>query len=105
MTVESMKEKIKNILQLYVCNDESGGIEIYTDYRDRELSNKTLKEIFESDDPRAIFVDILSEWAGNYAIEYGEDNVEDKIREYLSKDENDFFTEFYNELWDYIFLL
>lgn len=102
MTVESMKEKIKNILQSYVCEGEDGDIEIYTDYRDRELSNNTLKRIFESENPRETFENILWEWADNYAFEYGESEVEEEIRKHLTEDENDFFTEFYDELWDYV---
>lgn len=102
MTVESMKEKIKNILQSYVCDREDGGIEIYTDCRDRELSDRTLERIFKSENPRETFEEILCEWVDNYEMEFGEDNIEEEIREHLTEDENDFFTEFYNELWDYI---
>lgn len=102
MTVESMKEKIKNILQSNVYGYTDGVIEIYTDYRDRELSNNTLKEIFESENPREKFENILWERADDYAMEYGEDEVEEEIRKHLTNDENDFFTEFHNELWEYV---
>lgn len=47
MTTEILKTKIDEILKNMYGVNEDGGIEIYTDYRDRELSDSFLKKIFE----------------------------------------------------------
>ena len=40
MTVERLKERVMEIIKDVFYINEDGGIEIYTDYRDRELSSK-----------------------------------------------------------------
>ena len=43
MTMEILKTRIDEILKKMWGVNEDGGIEIYTDYRDRELSDSFLK--------------------------------------------------------------
>ena len=62
MTMEILKTRIDEILKKCGINEDSG-IEIYTDYTDRELSDNFLKEIFECDNPREAFNDELADWA------------------------------------------
>lgn len=102
MTMEILKSKINDILKSMSYVNEDGGIEIYTDYRDRELSNGFLKEIFEDKNPREVFKDKLSDWAVEYAIEYGEGELEKDIRKALSKEEEEFFTDNFDEIWDFV---
>ena len=52
MTMKILKIRIDEILKKMWGINEDGGIEIYTDYRERELSDRFLKEIFEHDNPR-----------------------------------------------------
>ena len=66
MTMEILKTRIDEILKKMWGVNEDGGIEIYTDYRDRELSDSFLKEIFEHDNPREAFNDELADWAMTY---------------------------------------
>jgi hypothetical protein len=102
MTMDILKARINEILKNMWCINEDGGIEIYTDYRDRELSDNFLKEIFEHKNPRETFEDKLSDWSIDYAIEYGEDNLEKEIREELSEEEEEFFTDNFDEIWDFV---
>lgn len=102
MTMDILKARINEILKNMWCVNEDGGIEIYTDYRDRELSDSFLKEIFGHKNPREVFNDELCDWAMDYAIEYGEDNLEKEIREELSEEEEEFFTDNFDEIWEFI---
>lgn len=43
MTMEILKTRIDEILKKMWGVNEDGGIEIYTDYRERELSDRFLK--------------------------------------------------------------
>lgn len=102
MTTEILKSKINDILKSMSYVNEDGGIEIYTDYRDRELSNGFLKEIFEDKNPREVFNDKLSDWAVEYAIEYGKNELENDIRKELSEEEEEFFTDNFNDIWSFV---
>lgn len=102
MTMEIMEVRITEILKAMPGVSEDGGIEIYTDYRDRELSNGFLKEIFEQDNPQESFYEKLDAWAMDYAIEYGEDDLEQDIRKELTDEENEFFTDHFDEIWEYV---
>ena len=84
MTMEILKTRIDEILKKMLGVNEDGGIEIYTDYRERELSDSFLKEIFKHDNPREAFNDELADWAMDYAMEYGEDELE-KVLDELEK--------------------
>ena len=79
--------------QMSICKyiNKELGIEIYTEYRDRELSSNFIKEIMEHKNPREAFQDELCEWAMDYAIEYGEDELEKDIRKELTEEENELF--------------
>ena len=77
-------EKEFTLLKNYVLTEISkrtdrpnGGIEIYTDYRDRNLSDRFLKEMFESDSPEEYFYDALEEWACDYECD---NDIVDEIR-------------------------
>ena len=102
MTMDILKARVSEILKNMWGVNEDGGIEIYTDYRDRELSDGFLKEIFEHKNPREVFNDELCDWAMDYAIEYGEDGLEKDIRKELSKEEDEFFTDNFDEIRDFI---
>ena len=102
MTVDNLKEKINEIIKDIHYINENGGIEIYTDYRDRELSTRFLKEIMESNNPRETFQDRLCELSMDYAIEYGEDELEKEIRDKLTEEEEELFTEHFEEIWDMV---
>ena len=104
MIVTSLKkEKTKDlenrIREIVEKNKWSDGIEIYTDYRDRvAFENKEyLRKIFNSDNPREYFYDILTEWAINYVVEYGFTEIEKEIRNELTDEENEFLDELDSE--------
>ena len=102
MTMEILKTRIDEILKKMWGVNEDGGIEIYTDYRDRELSDSFLKEIFEHDNPREVFNDELADWAMDYALEYGEDELEKDIRKELTDEEEEYFVDNFDEIWEYV---
>lgn len=102
MTTEILKTRIDKILKNMYGVNEDGGIEIYTDYRERELSDSFLKEIFEHDNPKEAFNDELADWAMDYAMEYGEDELEKDIRKELTDEEEEYFTDNFDEIWEYI---
>lgn len=102
MTMEILKTRIDEILKKMWGVNEDGGIEIYTDYRERELSDSFLKEIFEHDNPREAFNDELADWAMDYAMEYGEDEFEKDIRGEMTDEEEEYFTDNFNEIWEYV---
>ena len=52
MTIERLKERVLEIIKYMYYLNEDGGMEIYTDYRDRELSSNFIKEIMEHKNPR-----------------------------------------------------
>ena len=98
MTMEILKTRIDEILKKMRDINEDGGIEIYTDYRDRELSDSFLKEIFKHDNPMEVFNDELADWAMGYAMEYGEDELENDIRKELTDEEEKYFTDNFDEI-------
>ena len=102
MTMEILKTRIDEILKKIWSVNEDGGIEIYTDYRDRELSDSFLKEIFEHDNPREVFNDELADWTMDYALEYGEDELEKDIRKELTDEEEEYFVDNSDEIWEYV---
>lgn len=99
--MEKFKNKIKDIIKELPGVDKDFGIEIYTDYRDRELSVDTIRDIFNSDCPQERFNEILDEWvADNYP--YQMDFLISAIKEYLSDEEKEFFDDNEDEITDYI---
>ena len=102
MTIERLKERVLEIIKDMYYLNEDGGMEIYTDYRDRELSPNFIKGIMEHKNPREAFQDELCEWAMDYAIEYGEDELEKDIRKELTEEENELFSEHFDEIWDVV---
>ena len=102
MTIEMLENRIDEILKNIFYVNEDGGIEIYTDYRDRELSDSFLKKIFEHDNPREAFNDELAEWADDYEQNYGENELEKDIRKELTEEEEEYFTEHFDEIREYV---
>lgn len=102
MTVENLKDRVMEIIKNISYINEDGGIEIYTDYRDRELSDRTIKEIMDHNNPREYFEDMLWEWANDYAVEYGEDELEDEIKKDLTEEEKELFIENSEDMLDFI---
>lgn len=102
MTMEILKTRIDEILKKMLGVNEDGGIEIYTDYRERELSDSFLKEIFKHDNPMEAFNDELANWATDYAMEYGEDELKKDIRKELTDEEEKYFTDNFDEIWEYV---
>lgn len=91
--VRMLEEKVKKLIEELNSINSDGGIEIYTDYRERELSSGFLSEIFEHENPKEAFFDKLSEWAMDYSLEYGYNELEKEIKENLTEDENKLFSE------------
>ena len=102
MTITDLKNKISEIIKNISLINEDGGIEIYTDYQERELSNHLLKEIFESEKPREYFNEKLCDWAFDYRLEYGADELEKAIKDKLSVEEIELYEEHDSEMWNFI---
>lgn len=100
MTIELLKEKLEEVIESmkksHVLNDD-GGYEIYADYCERELSDKCLKDIFEYDNPREYFNDLLAEQADDYAVSCGWDFINDEISDKLTEEEQEFFDDYKDE--------
>lgn len=72
--MDELQKRISELLE-EICDDSDGGIQIYTDYSDRYLSNYCLRLMFENDEPREVFREMLDERTINYDCEYGKDDV------------------------------
>ena len=99
ITIENLKEHIKEIIETNELPNEDGGIEMYLDYRDT-LSNSTLYDIMTADNPREYFY----EWLSDCEIEgrcYYEDELSKEIRKELSDEEIELFEENEDELRDW----
>lgn len=99
--LNQLEEKVKQILKEKADNKDYG-IEIYTDYRDRELSDDIIKEIVTSDNPRQYFEDMLDEWATEYSFEYGYDELIKELRKGLTEEEGELFEENLEHMEDFI---
>lgn len=102
MTMEQMEQKISEIIDAMPGVNGDGGIEIYTDYRDRELGNHLLKKIFEADSPKEYFEEMIWDWETDYALDYGYDDLETDIRAKLTEEENEYFSDNFEEVWNFI---
>lgn len=100
--VEILENKVMEIIKGFSYVNKDGGIEIYTDYRDRELSRKTISDFMNEDNPRETFQDILNDWAMDYSINYGEEYLEKDIKDELTEEEIELFEENSEEIWDMI---
>lgn len=100
ITIENLKEHIKEIIETNKLPNEDGGIKMYLDYRDT-LSNSALYDIMTANNPREYFYEWLSdcEIEGSY---YYEDELSKEIREELSDEEIELFDEYSDDMWDYI---
>ena len=93
ISIEELKDKVMKIIKNISYVNDDGGIEIYLDYRDEELSNNTLEDIIESPNPRERFEEIINDWALDYEIDYGEDELKKDIKKELPKEEIELFEE------------
>ena len=85
MRVKELIDKVIKIARESADN-EDGGIQIYTDYRDRELSNETIKTLFESNNPRETLVEMVSDNEMNYSDNYGYYELIETINKRLAYD-------------------
>lgn len=102
MTVENLKDRVMEIIKNISWINEDGGIKIYTDYYDTELSDHTIKKIMDCENPRNALKEMLYEWAEDYAVEYDEDELEDEIKEDLTDEEKELFIENSEDMMDFI---
>ena len=100
ITIENLKERIKEIIKTNELPNEDGGIEMYLDYRDT-LSDSTLYDIMTADNPREFFDELIGDWTIDGSIYYW-DELEEEIKNNLTEDEKDFFEENFNEMWDWV---
>ena len=100
ITIENLKERIKEIIKTNELPNEDGGIEMYLDYRDT-LSDSTLYDIMTADNPREFFDELIGDWTIDDSIYYW-DELEKEIKNNLTEDEKDFFEENSDEMWDWI---
>ena len=99
ITMESIQNKIKEIIETNEYPNEDGGIEMYLDYRDT-LSDSTLYDIMTADNPREYFDELLSDWTIDGSLYY-ENELERTIKRNLTHDEIDFFDEYTEEICDW----
>lgn len=100
--IDILKDKVMEIIKGFSYVNKDGGIEIYTDYRDRQLSQRTISDIMNKDNPREIFEDILNDWAMDYSINYGEEYLGKDIKDELTEEEIELFNENSEEMWEMI---
>lgn len=99
--LEELKDKITTIINGFAWINNDGGIQIYTDYNDG-LSKQTIKDILRAENPRDMFYEFLTEWALDYEIQYGSDDLEKEIKNSLTEEEVELFGENSDEIWDFI---
>ena len=95
---ELIKGKIKEKLDEKFSPDKDGMVEIYTDYRDRELSKDILSNFANSDNPREAFSMWLNESAIDYetSLDYEDmpyGYIEENMREFLTEEEVAYYEE------------
>ena len=100
ITMESLQNKIKEIIEKKERPNEDGGIEMYLDYRDT-LSDFTLYDIMTADNPREKFNELIDSWEFDNLLYY-EDDIEKEIKNNLTEDEIDFFNSYSDDIWDWI---
>lgn len=101
MEKEMLLDRINEIAKSYNWINEDGGIEIFCDYRD-ELADCTIKKIMKSENLREAFDELMSEWASDYAAEYGEPELINEIKNDLSAEALECFEEYEEEVLEYI---
>lgn len=86
-----MIEKVRKVLEekYYIKNDRQNNgtysIEIYTDYDD-QLSDNTVKEMLNSENPMEHLEDLLSYWAWDYKYDYALPELKKTIYAELGED-------------------
>lgn len=99
--LEELKDKITTIINGFAWINNDGGIQIYKDYNDG-LSKQIIKDILRSENPRDMFYEFLTEWASDYEIQCGSDDLEKEIKNSLTEEEEELFDENSDEIWDFI---
>ena len=100
ITMESLQNKIKEIIEKEWYPNEDGGIEMYLDYRDT-LSNSTLYDIMTSNNPKETFNELIDSWEFESSLYY-KDDLEKEIKNNITEDEMDFFNSYSDDIWDWI---
>jgi hypothetical protein len=67
--IEILKEKIVDIIRTRECVNEDFGIEIYTDYCERDALASWKKEIFNADNPEEKICELIEQWEVDYAYD------------------------------------
>lgn len=101
MKIEDLKKEIDGIIEKHYSRNENGGVKIYTDYCERELSRETLKEIFSSDNPRIAFNELITEWT-EQASECNLDYLFGIIERELSEEAKVVYEKYVSEIEEYI---
>ena len=99
-TMESLKSRIKEIIEDNERPNNDNGIEIYLDYRD-ELSKDDLHKIMTEDNPREYFNQMMDDILMDYT-DYARDNLEETIINNLSEEESAFSNAYSAEVWEWI---
>ncbi|MFR3656706.1 MAG: hypothetical protein ACLTWK_00290 [Eisenbergiella sp.] len=99
--LEELKDKINTVINGFAWINNDGGIQIYKDYNDG-LSKQIIKDILRSENPRDMFYEFLTEWASDYEIQCGSDDLEKEIKNSLTEEEVRLFDENFDEIWDFI---
>lgn len=99
--LEELKDKINTVINGFAWINNDGGIQIYKDYNDG-LSKQIIKDILRSENPRDMFYEFLTEWASDYEIQCGSDDLEKEIKNSLTEEEEELFDENSDEIWDFI---
>lgn len=101
MMEDTIKEKIRDVINKDFLPNDDGGIEMYLDYRD-ELGEKTLYDIMASDNPKLAFDDLISEWEMDDRLQNYEPELYGKIESALSENELEFYEENRDSFVDWI---
>lgn len=83
--IAKLKSAIESETYVDRSEGEEYGYEIYVDYND-SLSNKSIKDICEAENPYWAFQELLGDWSVDYTVTYGLDELEKEIRKKFEKE-------------------
>ena len=98
--VSRLKKRISEIVEYWYSPNKDGGMEMYVNYDD-ELSDRQIKEIMRSDNPREAFRDIMFE--AQQDDYYDWDGLFAKVEEELSYEEKEIYNESEDEIRDWLY--
>ena len=96
--ISRLKERIKEIVENNFRPNDDGGIEIYCHYDD-ELSDRTIKKIMQSDNPRQTFSETLWEFDDSYEWS----NLFDTVKRELKDNDEELYLNNQTEMSDFIY--